>query len=104
MAHENLDDIRIDDPMFLPTVYECRWPKPPLSMTLLELFGDGDPAFGGPADDRPVLTSGFVREGSPWLEQNVAVFTTVAEAHAIAIKIPNRRCNSILTVVPSWNH
>jgi hypothetical protein len=43
MANENFDDIRIDDPMFLPTVYECRWHKPLLSMTLLALFGDCDP-------------------------------------------------------------
>jgi acyl-coenzyme A synthetase/AMP-(fatty) acid ligase len=96
--------MRIDQENFVPAVFESRWSTLPLSLTLCEIYGDGDPSMGGNADDRPVLESGLVREGPPWIEQKVAAFKTVAEAHAVAIKIPNRRRNSILSVVPSWNH
>lgn len=93
---------QIGDPDFDPTSYERQWPTLPLSMLLIEYRGDGDPAFGGSADDRVVLDDGSVEARPRASGQKCAVYQTVAQAHAAARAIPNRRPNSILGVAPTW--
>lgn len=90
-------------PDFDPGVCETRWGSLPLSMVVIEYYGNGDPAFGGQADDRVLLESGQIQgrvcsKG----DAKTAVFKTVADAHQSAMKIPNRRPGSILGVAPSW--
>jgi len=74
----------------------------PTSMTVIEYWGDGDPFFGGQADDRSLGKSGSILP-RPTNHADVAVFATIEEAHEAAKKIPNRREGSILGVAPSWD-
>lgn len=95
---------RIGDPGFDPEAHEARWGALPASMILVEYWGDGDPAFGGHADDRVVLTSGRIQESTlRKAGEVVAEFPSVASAHEAALKIPNRRAQGLLGVVPTWS-
>lgn len=87
---------------FDPVACETRWGSLPISMILIEFHGNGDPAFGGQADDRVLLESGQIQGRVCSKGDVTAVFTTVADAHQAALKIPNRRPGSILGVAPSW--
>ena len=82
---------------------EREWGQLPHSMRIVEFWGNGDPFFGGSADDRPVLISGKIREDdqSPW-DCVTKKFNTLKEAQEWALKIPNRRPGSLLGVCPSW--
>lgn len=93
---------RFGEPGFDPADHEKRWGCLPISMIIIEYFGDGDPAFGGSADDRPVLTTGKVADRLAQREAPIAQFKTVAEAHDFALLVPNRRPSSILGVAPTW--
>lgn len=93
---------RIGDPDFDPIAQETTWKTLPKSMILIEYLGDGDPAFGGAADDRVVLENGRVADRLCAAGDTRAVFQTVAQAHATAANIPNRRTGSILGVAPVW--
>lgn len=93
---------RIGEPGFDPAHQESLWGSLPVSMKLMEYHGDGDPAFGGAADDRVVLTTGKVAERGLSVSDRPAMFSTVAEAHRFAQAIPNRRPGSILGLVPKW--
>ena len=92
---------RVGDEDFDPEKAASQWPSPPISMTLTEYLGHGDPAFGGQADDRRVLTSGRVAERNDYTGKS-AEFTSLFFANEFAKKIPNRRPNSILGVCPRW--
>jgi hypothetical protein len=78
-----------------------RWSCRPLDMIVIEYFGDGDPAFGGSADDRPLGKAGNILN-RPYRGEDVAVFPSVEEAHQAALKIGNRRPSSLLGVAPRW--
>lgn len=93
---------KIGEPGFDPLEQETQWATKPISMKLIEYCGDGDPAFGGYADDRVVLDSGRVSEKVPSVGDKSAEFQTVAQAHEFALSIPNRRPGSILGVAPKW--
>lgn len=71
----------------------------PLSMKVIEFCGDGDPAFGGKADDRVLAADGRIGVGA---FAAPAVFPTIEAAHQAAIAIPNRRHGSSLGVLPVW--
>lgn len=75
----------------------------PLSLMVCEYLGDGDPAFGGHADDRVMGVDGNIlpRACGP-AQQEPAVFLTVEEAHAAAQFVGNRRPGSKLGIVPRW--
>lgn len=93
---------RFGEPGFDPAAHEKKWGCLPISMIIIEYFGDGDPAFGGSADDRPVLTTGQVADRQVQKGAPIANFNTVAEAHEFAMLIPNRRPSAILGVAPTW--
>lgn len=108
ISESNLDQkrwpgmVRIDHPDFIPGVFARRWGSSrPTEFTVMEYCGDGDRAFGGEADDRPLLITGRIRE-SLHQPEPVAVFSTLEDAHQAAVGIPNRRANSLLGCVPWW--
>jgi hypothetical protein len=73
----------------------------PESMIVVEFWGDGDPFFGGKADDRSLGINGSIlargtKRAVP------AVFATLEHAHEAAKRIPNRRAGSVLGVMPTW--
>lgn len=85
-----------------------RWREhPPLWMTVIEFYGDGDPAFGGSADDRSLGTDGRLIEGPYWgsvagSRIKTARFETIESAHAAALRIPNLRPGGLLGISPWW--
>ena len=81
---------------------EKRWGVLPKSMVVIEYCGQGDRAFGGSADDRPLLKSGMIAGGHPRTNKDIAQFDTLSQAHEAAKKISNRRENTLLGVAPSW--
>lgn len=93
---------RVGDENFNPNEFSKQWCSAPASMKLVEHLGNGDPAFGGTADDRVVMKNGRLKESPTYTDEDEAVFTTLAEAHEVAKKIPNRRPGSILGVSPRW--
>jgi len=108
ISESNLDQerwsgmVRIGHPDFIPGVFARRWgSSQPTEFTVMEYWGDGDRAFGGEADDRPLLVTGRIRE-SLHQPEPVAVFTTLEDAHQAAAGIPNRRAKSLLGCVPWW--
>ncbi|MBK7424783.1 MAG: hypothetical protein IPJ48_17805 [Propionivibrio sp.] len=51
-------------------------------MIVIEFHGNGDPAFGGQADDRVLLESGQIQgRVCSKADAKTAVFKTVADAH-----------------------
>lgn len=77
-----------------------RWGSTPKSMIVIEFGGTGDPFFGGNADDRALGVDGLIKSRMSKVE--TAEFATVQEAHEAAVKVPNRRPNTILGVAPTW--
>lgn len=76
------------------------WKCPPKGMMVIEFSGDGDPAFGGSADDRALgKFDAILPRGS---NEPRAEFTTIDAAHEAAKTISNRRPNSILGTAPWW--
>ena len=73
----------------------------PIDMLVIEYCGDGDPFFGGDADDRVLCTDGKFHK--PHQCNKAAIFTTIEQAHE-AIKTASifRRSNSIVGVLPRW--
>lgn len=74
----------------------------PLDMKVVEFFGSGDQAFGGAADDRPLGPDNIILDSRAQLVQSAIVFETLEEAQAAALKITNRRENSLLGILPRW--
>lgn len=64
----------------------------------VEFFGNGDPFFGGTADDRPLLKSGLF--ASHPRREDIAEFSTQDAALEAAGKAPNRREGGLLS---SWD-
>jgi hypothetical protein len=83
---------------------KAEWPSLPISMTVIEFWGDGDGYFGGSSDDRPLMRQGHIRRDirESYQDLGVANFATIEAAHEAAKLIPNRREGSILGVSPSW--
>lgn len=80
------------------------WRVPPRSMIVMEFLGDGDPFFGGTADDRPLGVSGrIVWPNGPQSErEEIAHFSTIEAAHAAVQQVPNLRNGGVLGVLPTW--
>ena len=62
----------------------------------VELFGSGDPFFGGSADDRPIGKSGEFLSGS-YQRSAVAEFKSEAAARAAAAAAPNKRAGGLIS-------
>lgn len=88
--------------VFDPSEVKKRWAVLPTSMIVIEFFGNGDPYFGGHADDRPLGLDGLILN-RPIDRAKVASFKTVEQAHQAAMSIPNRRENSTIGVCPTWS-
>ena len=89
----------LTDPAFVDEALK-RWGTVPKSMIVIEYSGTGDPAFGGNADDRALGVDGLIKTWTSRVE--TAEFATVQEAHEAAVKVSNRRPNTILGVAPTW--
>lgn len=89
----------LTDPRFAEDALK-RWGTAPKSMIVIEFAGTGDPFFGGNADDRALGVDGLIKTRMSRVE--TAEFATVQQAHEAAVKVPNRRPNSILGVAPTW--
>lgn len=91
--------LSLEDPAYVEKM-KAKWPIPPKGMTVIEFYGDGDPFFGGTADDRPLGIGGSILDcGS--IDPH-AEFATIEDAHGAAKAIKNRRPGSILGVLPWW--
>lgn len=74
----------------------------PASLMVIEYWGDGDPAFGGSADDRVLGPDGMILTlQKRWFTEPV-LFTSLEAAHEAAKHITNRRTDSILGIAPQW--
>lgn len=87
--------------IFDPAACMSRWKCMPISMSVIEFKGDGDPFFGGTADDRALGKHGKILT-KPHDVRDVAEFSCIEEAYQAALLIPNRREGSILGVCPKW--
>lgn len=70
-----------------------------------EYFGDGDPMFGGAADDRTLGKDGrFLTRSHTWKDH--ATFATAAEAKSAGERAPNKREGGLIStgeeIVPDW--
>jgi len=83
---------------------KANWRGVPLGMHIIEYYGDGDPAFGGLADDRPLGVNGQILDRAARIHARtpVAEYATIEAAHDAAKAISNRRPNSLLGVAPWW--
>ena len=90
----------LESPEFVPQM-KSTWPTTPLDMTVIEYCGDGDPFFGGTADDLPLGKDGLI-VSRPYGLDSIATFPTIDAAHEAARAIPNRRPESLLSVIPRW--
>ncbi|MEW6163616.1 MAG: hypothetical protein AB1642_00995 [Pseudomonadota bacterium] len=89
----------LENPLYVAKT-KRQWRSPPLDMIVIEFHGDGDPAFGGNADDRPLGIDGLILERGSNAPR--AEFKTIEEAHEAARAIKNRRPGSILGLLPRW--
>lgn len=100
MKQESISErLDLTDPAFVDDALK-RWASVPKSMIVIEYWGTGDPFFGGNADDRALGVDGLIKTRMSKIE--TAKFATVQEAHEAALKVVNRRPNSILGVSPTW--
>lgn len=77
------------------------WAVLPTYLMVVEFYGNGDPFFGGNAEDLALgWDNAILNVGAP--REDVAVFATIEEAHEAAQGIPNRRDGSKLGVLPVW--
>lgn len=74
----------------------------PVSMIVVEYWGDGDRAFGGNADDRALGPDGVILSTSDLLTTKPVVFDSIDMAHEAAKRIVNRRPDSLLGASISW--
>ncbi|RYC83563.1 hypothetical protein BFJ63_vAg13510 [Fusarium oxysporum f. sp. narcissi] len=75
----------------------------PTSMIVIEYCGEGDPAFGGTADDRALGPDGYIlRHEQRLLKIEPVEFATLEEAHEASKLVKNRRPRSMLGVAPTW--
>ena len=75
----------------------------PDSMIVIEYHGNGDPFFGGGADDRALGPQGMILERHQRLNQAPLEFTSVDAVHEACKGIKNRRAGSLLGIAPRWN-
>lgn len=74
----------------------------PVSLMVCEYHGDGDPAFGGQADDRMLGPDGVILSRDQRSRTQPLEFGTLEQAHAAAAAVRNRRPGSVLGIVPRW--
>jgi len=78
------------------------WPEP-ASVLVIEFYGDGDPAFGGSADDRALGPAGEILNRQRRAEGVEPIeFGAIEDAHLACQAIVNRRPGSILGIAPRW--
>lgn len=75
----------------------------PDSMIVIEDHGEGDPCFGGHADDRALGPGGMILDRQQRLNVASMQFTSVEAAHEACKGIKNRRPDSLLGIAPRWN-
>lgn len=94
------DRLSLEDPAY---VSRCKvsWTVKPVAVEVVEFYGQGDPAFGGNSDDRPLGTNGSIVDPRSSVSA-VAQFPDIDAAHNAAQTIPNRRPGSILGAIPIW--
>ncbi|WP_157497478.1 hypothetical protein [Diaphorobacter sp. J5-51] len=86
------------------TIWRNNGYSDPVSFTVIEYLGNGDPAFGGNADDRALGANGEILDRQRRCEGvHPLIFSTIEEVHLACQAIKNRREGSILGLVPSWN-
>lgn len=96
----NEASIELGNPAYIEQC-KTKWSCAPKEMHVIEFFGQGDPFFGGSADDRPLGKNGCILD-RPCSNNELATFTSIEEAHHAALSITNRRKGSVLGVVPRW--
>lgn len=69
--------------------------------TVIEFRGQGDPYFGGAADDRPLGVTGEFLTGC-YRGSSIAEFPSEAAARSAANAATNRREGALLGVIPCW--
>lgn len=74
----------------------------PASIVVIEYCGDGDPAFGGNADDRALGPKGLILTKEQWWSATPAEFASLEAAHEACKGIQNRRDETILGIAPRW--
>lgn len=74
----------------------------PLSILVVEFCGDGDPAFGGSADDRTLGPDGLILTHQMSMRTDPVEFASLELAHEACKHIVNRRPNSLLGILPRW--
>lgn len=82
--------------------WERRGISEPISLLVCEYHGDGDPAFGGQADDRMLGPDGVILCRHQRIQTEPIEFATLELAHGAAAAVMNRRPGSILGIVPRW--
>lgn len=70
---------------------------PPARFICVELFGTGDPFFGGAADDLTLCESGRFARTHAGSSERCAFFTTRDEALAAGRAAPNRREGALIS-------
>lgn len=74
----------------------------PIRIFVIEYWGDGDPAFGGFADDRCLGINGEILDRQQRWETEPAAFGSIEQAHEACKAISNRRKNSLLGIACDW--
>ncbi len=88
---------------FKRTEWNARGYSDPLSVLVIEYWGDGDPAFGGYADDRALGPGGEILTHQRRIEGVRPIeFATLEDAHEACKAIMNRRQDSLLGIAPKW--
>ncbi len=94
--------LSLEMPQYVAHRKQCWAAAQPLSMIVIEYFGDGDPAFGGSADDRALGPAGVILDRQDRMHTQPVSFSCIDDAHVAAKAIKNRRANTILGVAPIW--
>lgn len=83
-------------------IWKAQGSPEPLSIVVVEYCGDGDPFFGGNADDRTLGPDGLILTHQMRLRTEPVEFASLELAHEAAKHIVNRRPGSLLGILPRW--
>lgn len=92
-------DVDLTNPAYVEKMLS-RWGYFPKSMIVVEYCDTWDPDLAVDELDRVLGVDGLIRQPGP--TEGIARFATIQQAHAAALRIPNRRPDSILGVVCRW--
>lgn len=87
---------------FTRNQWTSRQTPDPKSIVVVEYCGDGDPAFGGNADDRALGPDGLILTKAQWWSSKPVEFASLEDAHEACKFIKNRRPDSLLGISPRW--